>query len=765
MLSAPTSQAANIGAGAVAVSGPDGVVQRIHVSSMDSPESIEHCLRAVFRIPRGASLVLYNRDGLAMPLGTGLLSHVGADGSGAGGPVYKIKVSDLAQSRVVADSTSTHTPLGSIYGSLCTEKNMPTTLANTLKTDSNAAWDEVDFSYASKACTAADDVQPNSVRVDLPLAVVPSEHDAGPARICFSQSYASLDDCSVIGDDEDAAVVDETAREELRFWCDAAVGFNSGSGRNSLSKHRFSKAGECVLRSMFDSSDQRIETIYSHWTRKRILTKASLRHKLEVQHGCKFKTDQFQEAMRRVYACFGSMREQAEEEDKLGEDAPISRLHFGALWQRLMLGAVYRWSLQHGHDENASTVQLIEYSDNTFELEHLCEEDLLFRCPLCIRSRRRRSSPTGVDMGNIARWVRSNTASPEMLCRLGVKFFLHPLATGDSASAAKVGMTKIDRYRHQYFASLEVYALKEPNLLVTPSCWHVDHNSEPLVPGVVAQNVVRSSLFVVATGSPSVGHRNWLLSVVGESQAINNPLDFFKSDPAGAIRMLDDVQDDLQSHGRLREYQADFLLYTLINKSALEITPVCLAYGHRLRYLQNRLDTEKLSLPAEHVDEVLKVRLELQELRQWVGQTKGILKTLAEDCRTYHGQGEGWSFGAHAEGKGKSLLLFLSGTDAHLEQTADRLATLDDLARNFAEHHERHRNNFLNNILLTLTIATAVFMPAQLMAGIYGMNFVDDEGVPTIPELRWEFGYYYFLLAALGMIVAGLVLACVCIRR
>eukprot|EP00420_Gonyaulax_spinifera_P000969 CAMPEP_0197936986 /NCGR_PEP_ID=MMETSP1439-20131203/115825_1 /TAXON_ID=66791 /ORGANISM="Gonyaulax spinifera, Strain CCMP409" /LENGTH=42 /DNA_ID= /DNA_START= /DNA_END= /DNA_ORIENTATION= len=42
----------------------------------------------------------------------------------------------------------------------------------------------------------------------------------------------------------------------------------------------------------------------------------------------------------------------------------------------------------------------------------------------------------------------------------------------------------------------------------------------------------------------------------------------------------------------------------------------------------------------------------------------------------------------------------------------------------------------MNNMIFVLTAATAVFLPAQFFAGVYGMNFVDEDGRPTIPELK-----------------------------
>jgi len=288
---------------------------------------------------------------------------------------------------------------------------------------------------------------------------------------------------------------------------------------------------------------------------------------------------------------------------------------------------------------------------------------------------------------------------------------------------------------------------------------------------LVGLRIAHSSMLLVATGNPADQHRNWFLSMVEEPVDVKDdfkdPLDFFQNNPAAGQKVLDSVFADLEVQGRLREYQSDFLLYTVVDKSAKEVMPICVAYGHRLKYLQECLEQQKLSLPEKYIEEVSNVRLELQELRQWVGQLKAIIKTLVTDCQAINRRGDvlPWNFGAHAEGRGKGLLPFLGSTDAHLDQTVDRLHTLDEVARTFLEHHERYRDGFLNNVLLTLTVATAVFLPAQLLAGIYGTNFVNQDGDPAIPELTWSFGYHYFVAMSLGIIIAGGCLAFCCLRR
>lgn len=44
-----------------------------------------------------------------------------------------------------------------------------------------------------------------------------------------------------------------------------------------------------------------------------------------------------------------------------------------------------------------------------------------------------------------------------------------------------------------------------------------------------------------------------------------------------------------------------------------------------------------------------------------------------------------------------------------------------------------------------LTVITAIFVPLTFIAGIYGMNF------ENMPELRYEYGYFFVWGAMLGI--------------
>ena len=56
-----------------------------------------------------------------------------------------------------------------------------------------------------------------------------------------------------------------------------------------------------------------------------------------------------------------------------------------------------------------------------------------------------------------------------------------------------------------------------------------------------------------------------------------------------------------------------------------------------------------------------------------------------------------------------------------------------------------------NNIMTLLTVITTIFMPLTLIAGWYGMNFVD------MPELKWVYGYPVVIVISILIIVISLI--------
>jgi magnesium transporter len=93
----------------------------------------------------------------------------------------------------------------------------------------------------------------------------------------------------------------------------------------------------------------------------------------------------------------------------------------------------------------------------------------------------------------------------------------------------------------------------------------------------------------------------------------------------------------------------------------------------------------------------------------------------------------------------QGFLANMVGTVEHVLQ--DLLVDRDILTEALNLHMSLvgHRTN---QVMKKLTAVSVVFLPLSFLAGVYGTNF------DHLPELHWRFGYLYFWLLTVLVIVA-----------
>ena len=104
-------------------------------------------------------------------------------------------------------------------------------------------------------------------------------------------------------------------------------------------------------------------------------------------------------------------------------------------------------------------------------------------------------------------------------------------------------------------------------------------------------------------------------------------------------------------------------------------------------------------------------------------------------------------------------------TQLSLRELEDELAALQDIVdfqrdrvQRLIDLYLNAISNRLNDVMRVLTIISTIFMPLSFVAGVYGMNFQDEDGaLPwNMPELRWQYGYL-FSLAVMALVASTLV--------
>eukprot|EP01062_Namystynia_karyoxenos_P082603 TRINITY_DN932_c0_g1_i1.p1 TRINITY_DN932_c0_g1~~TRINITY_DN932_c0_g1_i1.p1 ORF type:complete len:884 (+),score=161.45 TRINITY_DN932_c0_g1_i1:77-2653(+) len=374
-----------------------------------------------------------------------------------------------------------------------------------------------------------------------------------------------------------------------------------------------------------------------------------------------------------------------------------------------------------------------------------------------------------------------NTA---MLLRLMAKYGLHPLAVEDALDDATA--TKVDSLYGHYFLSMELvslastpptaeqddvseqqYRATEPScwrrlLMRCFSCWSAGSFSshDRWAPPEVALCRSRVSLFVA--GLP---HRDTVISVhshAGATRALFSRMAYAGTDTADYRGRFPCIRSDggpplgpgvmpwrgifhdlrleveREPHRRVREHGSDFLMYRIVDRVVDELLPVTNAYAMRLAYFNDQMKIYGSHFHSRWLEELNEAKLELTDLARIVRPLRSLVRQFIEggrserfvtnDTRTY----------------------FVDVVD-HIEQLSGDIDVMLRLCEGIQERFLRHTDKNNNSLSFVFTITATVFLPGQFLASVYGMNFVDDLHMPTIPELRWASGYTYFWGLAVGM--------------
>ena len=84
----------------------------------------------------------------------------------------------------------------------------------------------------------------------------------------------------------------------------------------------------------------------------------------------------------------------------------------------------------------------------------------------------------------------------------------------------------------------------------------------------------------------------------------------------------------------------------------------------------------------------------------------------------------------------------------HIERVLTHVRRLEASAENAVQMHFSAQSNRTNDIMRTLTVLTAIFLPLNLVTGFFGMNF---EGLPLIHSAK---GFWIVFCLMLGVGVA-----------
>jgi len=188
-----------------------------------------------------------------------------------------------------------------------------------------------------------------------------------------------------------------------------------------------------------------------------------------------------------------------------------------------------------------------------------------------------------------------------------------------------------------------------------------------------------------------------------------------------ALPCVLDGQAQLARHAENLKRGPDFLFHLILDGIVDEYAPVVDRIGERL----DKLEAVMFRRPTPKVlAELLRVKREVSYMRKTLILEREVL------ARLIHGE-----FDLVDD---REIAYYRNVYD-HLVRYTDLIESAREMVSDLMQTHLAATSNKLNEIMKVLTMISTVVMPMNLIAGIYGMNFVN------LPEKDWQYGYPFAL--------------------
>lgn len=175
-----------------------------------------------------------------------------------------------------------------------------------------------------------------------------------------------------------------------------------------------------------------------------------------------------------------------------------------------------------------------------------------------------------------------------------------------------------------------------------------------------------------------------------------------------------------QGRQSIRGAGADYLAAMVLDAVVDGYFPVVESLGETL----DRLEDDLVRAPTHAVlRRVYRIRRQLLALRRATWPMRDALAhALRDPPDAFH----------------PTTLPYLRDIEDHVMQLVDLVETGRELAGNFVDIYLSSAAQRTSEVMRTLTVLAAIFIPLTFLAGVYGMNF------RHMPELNWVWGYPLF---------------------
>lgn len=192
------------------------------------------------------------------------------------------------------------------------------------------------------------------------------------------------------------------------------------------------------------------------------------------------------------------------------------------------------------------------------------------------------------------------------------------------------------------------------------------------------------------------------------------------------ISELNGIWNELMENERLRQGPVA-ILHKLIDRFVDEYFPLIYQVEDALNSIDEELDLK----PGNNlIDRLFDIRHDMSKLRRTITPMRDLLYRLLNSTRLEYIEDRHIYFGDIYD---------------HLMKLVEMLESYREFSSDIRDSYLSVNSDKMNNIMMTLTVITTIFMPLTFIAGVYGMNF------DNMPELHTPYGYFIVLAVMAGI--------------
>eukprot|EP00931_Biecheleriopsis_adriatica_P022053 TRINITY_DN14272_c0_g2_i1.p1 TRINITY_DN14272_c0_g2~~TRINITY_DN14272_c0_g2_i1.p1 ORF type:complete len:515 (-),score=78.81 TRINITY_DN14272_c0_g2_i1:68-1417(-) len=198
-----------------------------------------------------------------------------------------------------------------------------------------------------------------------------------------------------------------------------------------------------------------------------------------------------------------------------------------------------------------------------------------------------------------------------------------------------------------------------------------------------------------------------------------------------ATQAFDSVAKEIQKDfSALRSGNSSWLMWRLVDVCVDEMNPILNAFRARLQWYAAHIAKRRATANNDVEKKLLWTKVELDWLQRKARPMVRVIKHLIHD-----------------KSIDQDVTRYLEDVEDHLETFIEEISRSINVCDSLRDQVRAFRDREEQGVVYILALVTTLFVPLQLLTGMYGMNFVDNEGKPVVPgfgRLDADRGYVLF---------------------